>query len=570
MKRKWLIPLVAVVVAVGLAVAGYLVFVKPDSQPTTTSSDSSQEVGKDGGTFSFHDGIKIDVPEGAVEDGTTLSVGEVLPIDETGHAPFGGARTGAVSFDVSLSKGGNDDIQPNTPLDIIIPLEGDILPEGANPQSALLYTDNGNNGFWYMPPPLDENGMAVLEEGVLHGKLYHLSPKYVSYLDEEKFLEEFGLADGGIAEPEDCLEATDNAEFGPKEGWSNTDPASPINACLSPDGDGTHVGIVNRLNYILSVASTTDSEHLETSYGGIDEELVELFASTIFPNENIDAFFGRDGRMDATFAPGDLPATIQLKADPNTFLSEIGLFAVKFVANIFTGGTASEVVRTLLEVPDVISCLQTTFDISEGDVEGFDLLDAVNYVSSRCVEEIAKAVGYEAGFWDFLGRVFNVVAEGVAGGLQTITTAFEGIRMQFVGTLSIEVQPVVSYVGEWGLHTATMTVNEDGTGMFSFNDGPCGATAMCQGFSEFTWELTEDGTLLATIVDRWSESSDGTIYTPDSEDSGLYWSDTVGETFTLYDRDGDVSVMFQRNDVEDDPHIFCGPDAPDDPQMCGL
>jgi len=550
------------VTAAGLAVAGYSIFVKPDNQPAATSSDSSHEVGVDGGTFTFHDGIKIDVPEGAVEDGTTLSVGEVLPIDESGHAPFGGARTGAVAFDISLSKDGNDDIQPNMPLDIIIPLEGDILPEGANPQSALLYTDNGNNGFWYMPPPLDENGVAVLEEGVLHGKLYHLSPKYVSYLDEEKFLEEFGLADGGITEPEDCLEETANAEFGPKEGWSNTDPASPINACLSTDGDGTHVGIVNRLNYILSVASTTDSEHLETSYGGIDEELVELFASTIFPNENIDAFFGRDGRMDATFAPNELPAMIQLKADPNTFLSEIGLFAVKFVANIFTGGSGNEIVRALLEVQDVISCLQTTFDISEGDIEGFSLLDAINYVSSRCVEEIAKAVGYEAGFWDFLGRVYGAVADAVAGGLQTITTAFEGIRMQFVGTLSIEVLPVVSYVGEWGLHTTTMTVNADGTGDMVTNDGPCNGDNMCTGHFEFTWEPIEDGKVLGTITERWTVDSQGNTYQPGEID--IYWSDLPGETFTLFDVQGDQTMQFVRNDVEDSPHQFCGPGATDD------
>jgi hypothetical protein len=568
MKRKWLIPLAVVVAVVGL-IAGYLIFVKSDSLPVSSSGDSSYEVSAKGGTFTFHDGIKIDVPEGAVDDGTVLSVGEVSPVEESGHAPFGGMRTGAVAFDVSLSKDGNNEIQPSQPLDITIPLEGNLLPEGANPQSALLYGANGNDGFWYMPPPLDENGAPLsAEDGTLHGRMYHLSPKYVSYLDEAKFLEEFGLADGGIAEPEDCLEATDNAEFGPKEGWSNTDPASPINACLAEDGDGTHVGIVNRLNYILSVASTTDSEHLETSYGGIDEELVELFAATIFPNDKIDTFFGRDGSMDATFGPSELPATIQLKADPNTFLSEIGLFAVKFLANIFTGGTASEVVRALFEVPEVVSCLQTTFDMSEGDVEGFDLLDAVNYVSSRCVEEIAKAVGYEAGFWDFLGRVFNIVAEGVAGGLQTITTAFEGIRMQFVGTLSIEILPVASYVGEWGLHTTTMTVNADGTGTWVDNDGPCNGNDMCTGHFEFIWEPTEDGKVLGTITERWTVDSQGNTYQPGEID--IYWSDLPGETFTLFDVQGDRTMQFVRNDVEDSPHQFCGPGASeDDEYLCG-
>jgi len=110
---------------------------------------------------------------------------------------------------------------------------------------------------------------------------------------------------------------------------------------------------VNRVNYILSVASTTDSEHLETSYNDFEEDMVKTFASTIFPNARIDTFFGREGRMDATFAPEELPATIQMKADPNTYLSEIGWFALKFLANVFTGGMASEAVQALLEVPDV-------------------------------------------------------------------------------------------------------------------------------------------------------------------------------------------------------------------------
>lgn len=448
MKRKWLIPLAVVVAVIGL-VAGYLIFVKSDNLPVSSSGDSSHEVAADGGTFTFHDGIEIDVPEGAVEDGTTLSVGTVSHVATDGHAPFAGMRTGAVAFDVSLSKDGNENIQPALPLDIKLPLEGNLLPEGANPESALLYSANeSGDGFWYMPPPLDEQGTPEkLEEGALYGRMYHLSPKYVSYLDEAKFLEEFGMVSGGIEQPEDCLEKVETSagevEFGPNsEGWSNTDPASPINACLAADGDGTHVGIVNRVNYILSVASTTDSEHLETSYNDFEEEMVKTFASTIFPNARIDTFFGREGRMDVTFAPEDLPATIQMKADPNTYLSEIGWFALKFLANVFTGGMASEAVQALLTVPDVISCLQTTFDIGEGDVEGFSLLDAINYVSSTCVQVIAEAVGYQPSFWDFLGRLFGVVVEGIAGGLQTIVTVAEGIRMQFIGTLTVEVMSV--------------------------------------------------------------------------------------------------------------------------------
>lgn len=566
--RRWpKVIAVVVVLALVVGVAGYCAATAGDKL-VSSSGDSSHEVGAKGGTYTFHDGIEITVPDGAVEDGTTLSVGEISQIDQAEHAPFDGVRTGAVSFDVSLSKDGNDTIQPAKPLDITIPLQGNLLPDGVNPESALLYTAT-ESGYLWMPPPLDENGVPKLEEGVLHAKLLHLSPKFVSYLDEDKFLEQFGMANGGIEEPEDCLEKTETAELVSQDNWSNTDPASPINACLAVDGDGTHVGIVNRLNYILSVASTTDSEHLEVSYGGFDEELVKTFASAVFPNAVIDTYLGRGGRMDATFAPDDLPATIQLRADPNTYLSEIGWFALKFVANIFTGGVGTEVAKALLDATDVVSCLQTTFDLSDGDVEGFGLIDAVNYMSSKCVEEIAKAVGYEAGFWDFLGRVFNVVSEGIAGGLQTITTAFEGIRMQFVGDLTVDVVPVASYVGEWGLHTATMTINADGTGKMVDNDGPCNGDDMCTGHFEFTWEPIEGGKVLGTITERWSVDSQGNIYMPE-DDIGIYWSDLPGETFTLFDLRGDATMQFIRNDVEDNPHQFCGPGASeDDRYLCG-
>lgn len=58
------------------------------------------------------------------------------------------------------------------------------------------------------------------------------------------------------------------------------------------------------------------------------------------------------------------------------------------------------------------------------------------------MQVIAEAVGYQPSFWDFLGRLFGVVVEGIAGGLQTIVTVAEGIRMQFIGTLTVEVMSV--------------------------------------------------------------------------------------------------------------------------------
>lgn len=442
--RRWK-PVLAVGLIVAVLVVAAFFYFKPDSQPVSTSGDSSHEVSAKGGTFKFHDGIEITVPEGAVDDGTTLSVGKVSQLDETESAPFSGVRSGAVMFDVSLSKDGNDSIQPSEPLDITIPLAGQLLPEGANPSSALLYTANeAGNGFWYVPPPLDDNGVPLLEEGVLHGKLYHLSPKYISYLDEDKFLKQFGLKNGDVVQPEDCHSKVETpageVEFGSaNDGWSNDDESSPIFACLTADGDGVpHVGIANNANYVLSVASTEGVEIAE-SRDDFEEELTKLFSELVFPDDRIDAFLGRDGRLDVVTPTDSLPATVQLKADPNTFLAEIGGFAIKFVANIFTGGATSEVVRALLDTPDVISCLQTAFDMSDGEVEGFSLLDAVNLVSSRCTEEIANAVGYKAGFWDFLGRAFNVVAEGISGGLQTIATAFEGIRLQIINTMMVEV-----------------------------------------------------------------------------------------------------------------------------------
>ena len=430
-RKRWLQVTIAGLAAIALAVAGY-VFFKPDTQPT---SDDPWSVSTDaaGGTYTFPDGREITVRPDTVDKETTLKVGRATQVAADQPAPFSDVRTGAVMFDVSLVQNG-EEIQPFEPLDITIPLEGDLLPEGSDPNTALLYTELAENQYWYMP--------ARVENKVLVGELYHLSPKYVAYLNEAEFLKKYPLGDG-YAKPEDCQDKVETSagevEFGPAtSGWSNDD-SSPIGACLVVDEDGNlSLGVANWLHYIVSV-DTSDGMELAATSGGVDEELVKYFADLIYPGE-LDAFIGIDGYLEATIPIDSLPARMDIKANANTYLAQVGLFALGAVLDIFTGGAGTQAVRAVLEIVDVVSCIQDAFDISVAP-EDLTFIKVVDLLVSQCTVIIAEAIGYDMG-WGLFGRWFSAVRL-VVDGIRLLVTGFEGLKAQFMGDVTVEVVQVV-------------------------------------------------------------------------------------------------------------------------------
>lgn len=405
---------------------------KPEDSPfaeNSTGDKGPQSVDGSGGTYRFDNGVVVTVPKGAVDGDTTLSVGAPKQSPAGGTTPLAGVNRATVAFDVTLAQGDRRDIQPHKALDITVPLEGAMLPAGTSPSQALLYTGVGT-GYRFVP--------ATVQGNVLKASLNHLSPKYITYVDEDKFAKAFGIDGSSVPPLNDCksevtANKTGKVTFGSgNNGWSNTDKDTPIYACLVAGDDGNpRIGIVNKRYYVLSVATSNDVT-VETSPGDTDEELAKAFARTVFPNKKIAAFLGRDGRLVATTPSGSLPARVQLKADPNTFLAESGVFALTFTAGILTGKDSDDLVKTvkaLLDIKDVTSCLQQTLDISTGKFDfGFD--DAVDLVTSKCMSTIGEALGMPSNPWDLFGKWFQTVGSGLSGGLKAIRTSYEGIRMQ--------------------------------------------------------------------------------------------------------------------------------------------
>jgi len=438
-KRLW-VSLIAVGLVIVLAVAGYLIFFRSDTEPASEPNPWTKSVDETGGSFSFPNGLTIDVPQDAVSDDAALMATEAELVTDSESGPLAGLRSGAVTFDISLIQDG-EEIQPLQPLRASIPLEGSFLPEGSEPAVPLLYSEVAENQTLLMPTKKNDTGLEI--------DLYHLSPKYLAYLNPTAFLEAFGLGEAEVTRPEDCKSKVEVSGVEVEltaDGWSNDDEDSPIGACLSVDDGELYLGVANWVSHILSV-NTSDGLEFDVALDNVEEELVEFFAETIFPH-NADAYVGRDGRLVAALSVDNLPATVALSADSTIFLSEVGWFGFKAAVTILTGGVGAVVLQQALQAIEVVSCIQTAFDLSDDELENFNLLQAVNLLTSNCTEIILEAMGFNTG-WGLFQRWFSAIGL-VAEGIELVATGFENVRMQAIGTMTVEVSQVApDCISEW-------------------------------------------------------------------------------------------------------------------------
>jgi hypothetical protein len=409
-------------------------------------------VDSDGGTYKLLDGLVVHVPKGAVDHSTTLTMTPPRLLTSADTGPQQDHRTAGVVFDLSLSRGKQHDIQPKLSLGYKLPVAGRFLPPGADPKQALVYTSTGDPRIQYGNVL---NGVNA--QNVASGEFPHLSPKYVVFLDGDAFSKTFGIKDKELTSSEKCkqeISLGDKSKVkigGQTRGWS-LKKGSPIFACLTAgkDGGAPVLGIANRLNYILSVASSGGIE-MKSSSGDADEEMVKYFAKAVFGNKAIKTFVGEGGKLVANMPPSKLPALIQLATDPNTYLSELGLFAVNFLVTLEFGQSVAELrdtVKKVLESVDVVSCLKQALDISTAEASDFSFGDGLKLVSSKCAETIGKAVVPSPGMWDIFGKVYNTVSQGVSGGWNLTLTAIDGVKGQFGDRITVEVTYVPPPVPE--------------------------------------------------------------------------------------------------------------------------
>jgi|GEM_PF-6576787 len=461
-------------------------------------------VGPEGRTVTFDDGVIITVPKGAVSKESVLQYGSVRRLASGDAGPLKGHRSDAYSFDVSLLQDGKE-VQPKKAL---------VLTTPSREGTPFAYTYTGDKKLPY----------ALLNtkrgKGTVTIALPHLSPKALTYLSDKDLLslfhEEAAIQDRGTCKQEVKVGGT-KVRMGQKQGRS-LDDDSAIFACLVAGSGTANVGIVNRIDYTLKVAASDSFRVVDDGGGAKDRIIEDIIHKGIFPDARVKALLSSGEKLVAEVPVDNLPATIEVKSDPDTFLSEAVYNSVGFLASIALGKGLDEVadfIGAITDKVEIIDCLRTAVENVNSDSH----VERMTRIAYDCTGVIGGAIADEAdlGWWrlDFFIGAAQIL-------IDTSKQAFNGIRLELNGTMRIPVEavtpPLSPYVGDWRVHGSMLHINEDGTGWQRWNAGPCSSTidvGMCTGFTPLKARAVRGGVYVERTADATYKTSDGDSFVPD-------------------------------------------------------
>lgn len=436
---------------------GFVPFAPIESSPSQDST--TQQVDAKGGTFTFGD-ITVVVPKDTVRAEAQLRVSQPQRMVKGQSGPLATHRTSGAQFDVSLLQR-NVELQPEKPLQVSIPLRGAFAQPQGDGMRALAYTADGHGGYMLLP--------ATTANGVLAVEMDHLSAKYVTFVSDDELLQDFKSEtvknNPGACSQQVTVGGT-KVKFGSaSRGWS-LDKDSALFACLAKGSDGyVRVNMINRIDYILSVAATSNVRLAATSGSG-EAEIIKSFARAIFHPKKVKAYAALDEEVVGSVKVGDLPATIELQGDPHTYLAEAVWRALTVSTAVFIGedsAKTTKIVSALIESVDVTTCLRDHLT-TDSSADWYKAVRAVTDCTGPIIEVLAKHL-----------TSFNLVQRAQAVWDMSVTLAESlvragnGIKLQFVNTLRVQVTADYDlgvYVGEWYSHPPNiqMTVRGDGTG----------------------------------------------------------------------------------------------------------
>jgi hypothetical protein len=412
--------------AVTLLLSGCSLFNREDKPDLPNSAN----ITPDASTHTLEN-ITINVAPQTVNTPTNLSVSPPAPKPDEPSLPFGGAGLPNVQFDISLAGGA----QPQQPLDVKIPLSGKFLPPGANPEHALLYSPN-KAGEWRLVP-------GIVENGVLHAQVASLSPKHIVFPGPLTIIS--GSIPTQVANnlPKDIPNCP--REYTTKNGkiilagrgW-RSDTTSPVHPCLIDDNGMPKLKVVNNTPLMWTIAADGTTV---TSQADLDDEMIKFIAKS----------FNADQRVQAYLADGDeawadikvLPTTVQLRANPDTYLASALWVGTKMLTAVLTGEEGDELTKRaqmLASVPGTFDCVKRLFD---DDSKTPDFIEIVSYMFSECVEAFARTLdGFlpKKDIWIGWKNQFFGVGGGVVDAVKVLRGTAPGIFQQFTGGILIEVK----------------------------------------------------------------------------------------------------------------------------------
>jgi hypothetical protein len=536
--KKWKGRIItAIVMIVAIAPVAVYINIQHPCFDLCKVDDGAAAVTAEGGTFNFPSGLSVVVPKGAVDGDATLQVSKPSVLDKSASGPFTGIRTAGVVFDVALNQGGKS-TQPKAPLEIVVPLKdgSSFRPAGVKGSIPLAYTPDEKGGYLLLPS-------KKTEDQALHVTAAHLSPKYVTFVTDQALLDSFFpdkvKADPSVECKQEISVSDEKVKIGPKsQGWSlNSDSA--IFACLSEGADGNvQVGVVNRIDYILSVAATSDVR-LASSRGDADEELYKLVANFLPGGEKVKTLLGRGGKMVGSINPDDLPSTIELQGQFRTFIAESAVRLLGLAIGILTGegkgGKTLELLGKALSAAGLVTCLQSSL----GKLPEDSNVASVVTSTAGCFGALFEAVASQIDLGNVLWRI-PWMADAFSAIIDTVVSSMNGIKLTLANTLRVQVvkePPPFSFVGEWKRYRETLTINGDGTGERVGSIGVCFANPYhsCSLHIKFTVKQDGDGRLKGVVTSNWyKDGNDGSIDTVNG------YNDLKGYTFIIAHASGGI------------------------------
>jgi hypothetical protein len=378
--------------------------------------------------------VTIAVAENTVNVPTELYVFKPEPKPDEPSLPFGGNGLPNVQFDISLARGA----QPLQPLDVKIPLSGKFLPPGANPEHALLYSPN-KAGEWRLVP-------GIVENGVLHAQVASLSPKHIVYATPAAVIQAVlgDLYTQSQQDAGDCKHEQTTADGKVLLGGSSWEKSanSAVHPCLTQQNGEIKLKIANNSAIMWSMATSGPAIDANTSSN--ETEMIRLIAKWLPHDKNVKAFLAEDHDAWVDVDTSSLPLTVQMRADATPFLANSIWIAVKFGVGLFSGKGGNDVATLAGEVvkaPELIDCMTDAFK-STADNK-LDVGGIVRVALSECGQKIAQlidALAPPTNWWERVVGTFFTVTEGIAGAVDTINKAYNGIVQQIKGDVTIVVK----------------------------------------------------------------------------------------------------------------------------------
>jgi hypothetical protein len=218
-----------------------------------------------------------------------------------------------------------------------------------------------------------------------------------------------------------------------------------------------------------------------------------------------------------TFDPDQLPGAMVAKLSGGMWFAETTVFAITFLADVFSGGQFSTAVQAaetflLLDKAGKLDCVkQAAAVVEDGAKLDLDAIVKVAKAAVVCVPELYAAMHGGLKLAGLPKLIIDILSGGVTviwGGFVTAKRNFMSLwnEQRWLQWRIVSSNDFSSFVGTWRVHGLTLKIQADRTGLMDWNAGPCEDllehpdTPHCEGYANLRFDPIQGSVLTARVT----------------------------------------------------------------------